>query len=85
MLSRASALDPGQCCKLCPPRPASEAQLQCSYITELLEQRAQGEEGLQACGAAYVRPILGAPVEGDPDFSPILPFLAVVHAFIEGC
>lgn len=50
MLSRGSALNPGWCGKLFLPRPASEAQPQCSFIMELLERGAQGEEGLQARG-----------------------------------
>lgn len=62
----------------------SEAQPQCNYIAELLEQRAQGEEGLQAHVAVYERAILGPSVEGDPNFSPILPFPAGVCEFIEG-
>lgn len=84
MLLRASALDPGQCHRLCSPCPASEAQPQCNYIAELLEQRAQGEEGLQVHVAVYESAILGPPVEGDPNFSPILPFPAGVCEFIEG-
>lgn len=59
MLSRASAPDPGESCKLCSPCLAVKYS-----IAQLLEQQAQAEQGLQVYVAGYMGVILGVQLTG---------------------